>query len=151
MATGSCAAAAGTVTAMACPDIVMYPGSSIGAAVVYKVGPDGTPELIEEKFESIVRAAWREAAGIGFEARDRGALVGEVREVENLAVPGIAMFPRVEIRELVGMDAEDPLVDRDRESPVIGRGRNFLAGQPDPAVRSFERQHDPRAAIALPS
>ena len=59
------ALSAGAVIAMACPEIVMAPGGIIGAAVPYKVGPDGTPKNIEEKFQSAIRASFRRAANTG--------------------------------------------------------------------------------------
>jgi membrane-bound serine protease (ClpP class) len=56
------ALSAGAVIAMACETIVMQKGSSIGAAVPYKLGPDGTPEVIEEKFQSAFRSDLRNIA-----------------------------------------------------------------------------------------
>lgn len=59
------ALSAAAVIAMACPEIVMAPSGTIGAAVPYRLGPDGTPENIEEKFQSAIRASFRRAANIG--------------------------------------------------------------------------------------
>jgi len=59
------AISAAAVIAMTCPGIYMAPDGTIGAAVPYQVGPDGTPKLIEEKFQSIVRAQMRAAAQLG--------------------------------------------------------------------------------------
>jgi membrane-bound serine protease (ClpP class) len=56
---------AAAVIAMACPQIVMAPGAQIGACVPFKVGPSGTPQAVEEKFESAVRAQMRAAAQLG--------------------------------------------------------------------------------------
>jgi ATP-dependent protease ClpP protease subunit len=59
------ALSAAAVLAMACPKIYMSPEASIGAAVAYKIGPDGTPQDIEEKFRSAIRAVERVAATMG--------------------------------------------------------------------------------------
>lgn len=59
------ALSAAAVTALACPHIVMAPKSSIGASVVFTIGPDGTPRDIEEKFRAAMRANLRAAAGVG--------------------------------------------------------------------------------------
>lgn len=56
---------AAAVIAMACPEIILSPSGRIGAAVPYSVGPEGTPELIEEKFQSAIRAEFRRAAQSG--------------------------------------------------------------------------------------
>jgi hypothetical protein len=53
------------VLAVACPQICMAPDASIGAAVAYKIGPNGMPEDIEEKFRSAIRAGERAAAAMG--------------------------------------------------------------------------------------
>lgn len=59
------AISAAAITAMACRDIVMLPDSNLGAAVAFQVGPDGTPQLIEEKFASVIRSFMRQAATLG--------------------------------------------------------------------------------------
>ena len=59
------ALSAAAVLAIACPQIYMDPNASIGAAVAYKVGPDGTPRDVEEKFRSAIRAGERAAANLG--------------------------------------------------------------------------------------
>lgn len=59
------ALSAGAVIAMACPEIYMAPNGTIGAALPWKVGPDGTPDNIEEKFHSAIRADFRNATTIG--------------------------------------------------------------------------------------
>ncbi|MCL2640355.1 MAG: hypothetical protein FWD53_05880 [Phycisphaerales bacterium] len=55
------AGSAAALIAMTCPTIIVATDSSIGAAVPFKVGPDGTPENVEAKwlsfFESIARGA----------------------------------------------------------------------------------------------
>ncbi|HYO09996.1 MAG TPA: ATP-dependent Clp protease proteolytic subunit [Tepidisphaeraceae bacterium] len=56
---------AAAMIALACPRIVMAPGASIGAAVPFKVGPDGMPVAVQEKMESAVRAEMRSAAALG--------------------------------------------------------------------------------------
>ncbi|MGN6368449.1 MAG: hypothetical protein ACTHN5_09330 [Phycisphaerae bacterium] len=54
------AISAAAMIAMGCPKIYMAEGGAIGAAVPWKVGPNGTPVNVEQKFESayqgIVRA-----------------------------------------------------------------------------------------------
>ncbi len=60
------AMSAGAVISIACDRIIMQRGASIGAAVPYQLGPDGTPQVIEEKFQSAFRSDLRsiaEAAG----------------------------------------------------------------------------------------
>lgn len=59
------ALSAAAVIALACPTIVMAPGARIGAAVPWQLGPEGTPDDIEEKFQSAVRASFRIAAECG--------------------------------------------------------------------------------------
>ncbi|GMU84382.1 MAG: hypothetical protein AMXMBFR47_42520 [Planctomycetota bacterium] len=56
------AKSAAAILAMSCPDIVMAPAAAIGAAVPLRIGPDGTPQNIEAKFESSMRADFRAAA-----------------------------------------------------------------------------------------
>jgi ATP-dependent protease ClpP protease subunit len=53
------AASAAAVLAMACPEIIMAPRGTLGGAVVYRLTPDGTPENIEEKMASLLRAEFR--------------------------------------------------------------------------------------------
>src|SRR5258706_5017454 len=59
------ALSAAAVLAVACPQICMAPDASIGAAVAFKIGPNGLPEDIEEKFRSAIRAGERAAAAMG--------------------------------------------------------------------------------------
>ena len=59
------ALSAAAIIAIGCPVIVMAPDASIGATVVYKVGRKGTPQNIEEKFQSVVRAQERLVAQMG--------------------------------------------------------------------------------------
>lgn len=56
--------AASTIT-LACPKILMSPEATMGAAVVYTNLPDGTPKLLEEKYQSAMRARERVACMIG--------------------------------------------------------------------------------------
>ncbi|MCI0363249.1 MAG: hypothetical protein L0Y44_02025 [Phycisphaerales bacterium] len=59
------ALSAAAVIAMACPSIYMAPDSRIGAAVPYHLAPDGTPQNIDEKMQSAIRAAFRSATELG--------------------------------------------------------------------------------------
>src|SRR5258706_9489593 len=59
------ALSAAAVLAVACPQICMSPDASIGAAVAFKIGPNGMPEDIEEKFASAVRPGDRAPAAMG--------------------------------------------------------------------------------------
>jgi hypothetical protein len=59
------ALSAAAMTALACPHLVMAPEASIGAAVPYRVTPEGTPADVDEKFRSAFRAATRAASGMG--------------------------------------------------------------------------------------
>ena len=59
------ALSAAAMTALACPTIVMAPEATIGAAVPYRITPDGTAQDIEEKFQSAFRAATRYASAMG--------------------------------------------------------------------------------------
>jgi hypothetical protein len=52
---------AAAIIAISCPLIVIVPGGSIGGAVPYQIGPNGTPKNIEAKFQSIYRAKIRSA------------------------------------------------------------------------------------------
>ena len=56
---------AAAVIALTCPTIFMAPNSSIGAAVPFNLGPDGTPQNIQEKWLSAIRAGFRNAAQLG--------------------------------------------------------------------------------------
>ena len=59
------ALSAAAVIALTCPDIYMSPTAVMGGAVPYKIGPDGTPQAVEEKFKSVIRAQFRSAADLG--------------------------------------------------------------------------------------
>ena len=59
------ALSAAAIIAMSCPQIYVAPQASIGAAVPFKIGPDGTPVAVEAKFESAIQAEMRNAARIG--------------------------------------------------------------------------------------
>lgn len=59
------AISAAAIIAMACPEIYMAPDATIGAAVPYQVTPDGTPQNIDEKMRSAIRAGFRAAAELG--------------------------------------------------------------------------------------
>lgn len=48
--------------ALCCQRIYMAPGQSIGAAVAYRAGNDGTPRAVSEKFSSAWRADFRAVA-----------------------------------------------------------------------------------------
>ena len=56
---------AAAVIALTCPTIFMDPNSSIGAAVPFSLGPDGTPQNIQEKWFSAIRAGFRNVAKVG--------------------------------------------------------------------------------------
>lgn len=56
---------AAAVIAMACPTIYLVPDATIGAAVPYSLGPDGTPKNIEEKWLSAIRAGFRNVSKLG--------------------------------------------------------------------------------------
>lgn len=51
--------------AMACRELYMYNSSTIGGAVVFRIGDSGLPEQVDEKMQSIWRAACRSAAELG--------------------------------------------------------------------------------------
>jgi hypothetical protein len=51
--------------AMTCKEIYFFPPGTIGGAVPFQLGPDNTPRAVEEKFQSVWRAACRNAAEIG--------------------------------------------------------------------------------------
>jgi ATP-dependent protease ClpP protease subunit len=63
MALVSKALSSAAVLSMACPDIFVEPGATIGAAVPMSSGP--TPQPIEEKVLSAIRAMARSAAEVG--------------------------------------------------------------------------------------
>ena len=63
MALVSKALSSAAVLSMACPDIFVEPGATIGAAVPISSGP--TPQPIEEKVLSAIRAMARSAAEVG--------------------------------------------------------------------------------------
>ena len=48
---------AAAVIALACPQMYIAPDGAIGAAVAYRQTPQGTPQVIEEKYRSAIRAA----------------------------------------------------------------------------------------------
>lgn len=56
---------AAAVIALACPQMYITPDGAIGAAVAYQQTPEGTPKLIEEKYQSAIRAAERSASDFG--------------------------------------------------------------------------------------
>ncbi len=56
------AMSAAAMIAMTCPTIIVDGRASIGAAVPWKVGPDGTPMEVEAKFISAYRALCKSAA-----------------------------------------------------------------------------------------
>jgi len=53
------AISAAAFIAMSCPEIIVTTDANIGGCVVYRLGPKGTPENIEEKFQSIYRSEMR--------------------------------------------------------------------------------------------
>ncbi len=59
------AMSASAIIALTCRKIVMQPQASIGAAVPWKFGPDGTPNDVEAKFLSAYRAVAKGAAEYG--------------------------------------------------------------------------------------
>jgi ATP-dependent protease ClpP protease subunit len=56
---------AAAVIALACPQMYIAPDAAIGAAVAYRRGPKGVPQLLEEKYRSAIRAAERAASELG--------------------------------------------------------------------------------------
>lgn len=59
------AQSAAAVIAATCRMIIMHPAGQMGAAVPFKITPDGTPKEVDEKFTSAFRARARTAAAIG--------------------------------------------------------------------------------------
>jgi ATP-dependent protease ClpP protease subunit len=59
------AISAAAITTLSVKEIYTTPGSVIGAATAYKLGRDGMPQDIEEKFRSIWRAQARTCAELG--------------------------------------------------------------------------------------
>lgn len=59
------AISAAAIIALRCPTICMATDGTMGGAVPFKIGPDGTPQNIEEKFQSILRAEFRRSAELG--------------------------------------------------------------------------------------
>lgn len=59
------AKSAAAIFAMSCREIVMADRAQIGAATPFTIGPDGTPQNIEAKFESALRADFRAAVERG--------------------------------------------------------------------------------------
>lgn len=59
------AISAAAIIALRCPTVCMASDGTMGGAVPFKMGPDGTPQVIEEKFQSILRAEFRRAAELG--------------------------------------------------------------------------------------
>jgi len=59
------AMSAAAVIALACPQMYFAPDGAIGAAVAFRQTPKGTPEIIEEKHLSAIRAAERSASDLG--------------------------------------------------------------------------------------
>jgi membrane-bound serine protease (ClpP class) len=59
------AMSAAAIISLACKHIYMTNGSSIGASVPFKVGPNGTPMDVEQKFFSAVESEMRGAAEMG--------------------------------------------------------------------------------------
>ena len=59
------ALSAAAIVSLACPQIVMAPEGTIGAAVPFRLGPGGGPKLLDEKAYSVVRARNRAASELG--------------------------------------------------------------------------------------
>ena len=74
------AMSAAAIIALACPDLYFAPDGQIGAAVSYRQTPNGTPQIIEEKYLSAIRAAERSASELGrrSELWSRGMSDGDV-------------------------------------------------------------------------
>ena len=53
---------AAAIIALACDELVVAPGATLGAAVPLQIGPDGTPRNIEAKYRSAYLALVRQAA-----------------------------------------------------------------------------------------
>lgn len=94
---------AAAVIAMTCPDIIMAPNSSIGAAVPYRLGPDGTPQNIQEKLLSAIRAGFRNAVTHG----EHSPLL--IRGMSEIAI------------ELSVIDASDGPIVVENDTDVSGR------------------------------
>ena len=56
---------AAAIIAMCCPRIYIAPEGGIGAAVPYREGAKGVPQVIEEKYQSVIRAMFRRAPEMG--------------------------------------------------------------------------------------
>jgi membrane-bound serine protease (ClpP class) len=76
------AASAGALICYACTDIVMAPGSSMGAATVVE---GGSGERAPDKYQSYMRALMRATA----EARGRDPRIAEAMVDERVVVPGL--------------------------------------------------------------
>jgi membrane-bound serine protease (ClpP class) len=88
------ALSAAAMTALACPHLVMAPEASIGAAVPYRVSPEGTPQDVDEKFRSAFRAATRAASGMGGRT-DLWVRGMSEMDLELALVPGAAGRPKL--------------------------------------------------------
>jgi len=87
------AASAAAFLTMACKEIVVSPKGAIGACVIYKKTPFGTPENIQEKFESFERARCRAAAAAA--GHDPLLVEGMMRTDISLSVISTKGRPKV--------------------------------------------------------
>lgn len=76
---------AGALIAMSAEQLVMLPGSSIGAALPITISPTGV-DPVGEKLSSAMRGQFRSVA----EARGRNARVAEAMVDERIEVPGLS-------------------------------------------------------------
>ncbi len=76
---------AGALIAMSAEQLVMLPGSSIGAALPVTVGPTGV-DAVGEKMSSAMRGQFRSVA----EARGRNPRVAEAMVDQRIEIPGLS-------------------------------------------------------------
>jgi hypothetical protein len=101
------ALSAGATITLACKEIFVTEGATIGAATSYQVGEDGMPGVLAEKFQSAWRAVCRKAAECG---RHPAVLA------DAMVDPDFALTMRIE-REMV-------VLERDGHGSVLkARGR----------------------------
>jgi membrane-bound serine protease (ClpP class) len=84
---------AAAVIALACQQMYIAPDGAIGAAVAFRQGSKGGPELLEEKYRSAVRASERSASQLGkrSELWIRGMSEGEL----ELSIVGDEGGPKI--------------------------------------------------------
>ncbi len=118
------AQSAAAIIALACTDIIMAPGASMGSCVPYRIAPDGTPANVEAKFAAIEMASIRAIA----EEAGHSPLLAQAMMDDEIVI-SYALGTDGEVQIFEGVSSGTPREESEEDRLVLQRlGRRDTFG-----------------------